>query len=133
MNMIVWLVSMYAIIYTTGCTAKAKEKKVETGKFTVTTPLKADTSVTREYVSQIQSVRNIEIRAQEKGYLQNINIDEGQYVHAGQVLFRIMPKLFEAELLKAQAAKKEAELEMLNTKTLAEKDIVAIVLQRLAV
>jgi membrane fusion protein, multidrug efflux system len=124
MNKIIWLVSMYAIVYT-GCAAKAKEKKVEAGKFTVTSPLKVDTSITKEYVSQIQSVRNIEIRAQEKGYLQNINIDEGQYVHAGQVLFRIMPKLFEAEQLKAEAAMKEAELEMLNTKTLAEKGIVS--------
>ena len=132
MNRIVWLVSMCALIYTTGCTAKAKEKKVETGKFTVTTPLKADTTVTKEYVSQIQSVRNIEIRAQEKGYLQNINIDEGQYVHAGQVLFRIMPKLYEAEMLKAQAAMKEAELEMLNTKTLAEKNIVSKTEQSIA-
>ena len=132
MNRIVWLVSMYALIYTTGCSAKAKEKKVETGKFTVTTPFKADTTVTKEYVSQIQSVRNIEIRAQEKGYLQNINIDEGQYVHAGQVLFRIMPKLYEAEMLKAQAAMKEAELEMLNTKTLAEKNIVSKTEQSIA-
>jgi len=98
----------------------------------VTTPFKADTTVTKEYVSQIQSVRNIEIRAQEKGYLQNINIDEGQYVHAGQVLFRIMPKLYEAEMLKAQAAMKEAELEMLNTKTLAEKNIVSKTEQSIA-
>ena len=132
MNRIVWLVSMYALIYTAGCSAKAKEKKAETGKFTVTTPFKADTTVTKEYVSQIQSVRNIEIRAQEKGYLQNINIDEGQYVHAGQVLFRIMPKLYEAEMLKAQAAMKEAELEMLNTKTLAEKNIVSKTEQSIA-
>jgi membrane fusion protein (multidrug efflux system) len=60
-----------------------------------------------------------------KGYLETINVDEGQYVKAGQVLFRIMPKIYEAELLKAQAAVKEAELEMMNTKTLADKNIVS--------
>jgi membrane fusion protein (multidrug efflux system) len=65
------------------------------------------------------------VRAQEKGYLETINIDEGQYVKAGQVLFRIMPKIYQAELLKAQAAVKEAELEMMNTKTLADKNIVS--------
>jgi len=124
MNRIVLLISLCALIYNTGCTTKKIEKE-EIGKFTATSPLKADTSFTKEYVSQIQSIRNIEVRAQEKGYLETINVDEGQYVKAGQVLFRIMPKIYEAELLKAQAAVKEAELEMMNTKTLADKNIVS--------
>ena len=124
MNRIVLLISLCALIYNTGCTTKKIEKE-ETGKFTATSPLKADTSFTKEYVSQIQSIRNIEVRAQEKGYLESINVDEGQYVKAGQVLFRIMPKIYQAELLKAQAAVKEAELEMMNTKTLADKNIVS--------
>ncbi|TMI94445.1 MAG: efflux RND transporter periplasmic adaptor subunit [Bacteroidetes bacterium] len=131
MNRIAWLMSLCALVYTTGCNPKKKEKE-EAGRFTVTSPIKADTSFTREYVSQIQSVRNIEVRAQEKGYLQSINVDEGQYVHTGQVLFRIMPKMFEAELLKAQAAVKESELEMLNTKTLADKNIVSKTEQSIA-
>ena len=124
MNRIALLISLCAIIYNTGCTTKKIEQE-ETGKFTATSPLKADTSFTKEYVSQIQSIRNIEVRAQEKGYLETINVDEGQYVKAGQVLFRIMPKIYQAELLKAQAAVKEAELEMMNTKTLADKNIVS--------
>jgi membrane fusion protein (multidrug efflux system) len=124
MNRIVLLISLCALIYNTGCTTKKIEKE-ETGKFTATSPLKADTSFTKEYVSQIQSIRNIEVRAQEKGYLETINVDEGQYVKAGQVLFRIMPKIYQAELLKAQAAVKEAELEMMNTKTLSDKNIVS--------
>jgi membrane fusion protein (multidrug efflux system) len=124
MNRIVSLISLCALIYNTGCTTKKIEKE-ETGKFTATSPLKADTSFTKEYVSQIQSIRNIEVRAQEKGYLETINVDEGQNVKAGQVLFRIMPKIYQAELLKAQAAVKEAELEMMNTKTLSDKNIVS--------
>jgi membrane fusion protein (multidrug efflux system) len=120
-----------ALIYGTGC-QKKKEEKEEAGTFTVTSPFKADTSFTKEYVSQIQSVRNIEVRAQEKGYLESINVDEGQYVKAGQLLFRIMPKMFEAEVLKAQAVVKEAELELQNTKTLAEKNIVSKTEQAIA-
>ncbi len=61
----------------------------------------------------------------EKGYLQSINVDEGRYVKAGQVLFKVVPTLYEAEYLKAQAAAKEAELEMLNAKTLADSNIVS--------
>lgn len=97
----------------------------EAGKYAVTSPLKTDTSFTKEYVSQVRSVRNIELRSQEKGYLQDIYVDEGQFVKAGQLLFRIMPKLYEAELLKAQAEVKAAEIELQNTKTLAEKNVVS--------
>ncbi|CAL1518537.1 Solvent efflux pump periplasmic linker SrpA [Chitinophaga sp. MM2321] len=116
-----------ALVYLTGCASKKEEKKEasEAAKYTVTSPLSIDTSFTREYVSQIKSVRNIEIRAQEKGYLQNIYIDEGQFVKAGQLLFRIMPKVYEAELLKAEAEVKAEEIELQNTKTLVDKNVVS--------
>ena len=120
-----------AMLYLTSCTSK-KEEKEEAGKFTVTNPIAIDTSFTKEYVSQIRSVRNIEVRAQEKGFLQNIYVDEGQFVKEGQVLFRIMPKMYEAELLKAQSESKAAEIELLNAKTLADKNIVSKSEQALA-
>jgi membrane fusion protein (multidrug efflux system) len=106
------------------CTQK-KEKKEEVDKFAVTNPVRMDTSFTKEFVSQIRSIRNIELRAQEKGFLQNIYVDEGQFVHAGQLLFRIMPKVYEAELLKAKAEAKSAEIELQNAKTLADKNVVS--------
>jgi len=75
-----------ALLYVTGCTPK-KEEKEEVVTYAVTSPLKIDTSFTKEYVSQIRSVRNIEVRAQEKGYLQNIYVDEGQRVHRRRLDF----------------------------------------------
>ena len=106
------------------CNSK-KEKKAEDFKYSVTNPMVIDTSFTKEYVSQIKSVRNIEIRNLEKGFLQNIYVDEGQYVTTGQLLFKIMPKFYEAELLKAQAEAKAAEVELLNAKTLVDKKIIS--------
>jgi len=120
----VMFLGLCALLYVTGCTEK-KEEKEEVATYAVTSPLKIDTSFTKEYVSQIKSVRNIEIRALEKGYLQNIYVDEGQHVHAGQVLFRIMPKMLQAELLKAQAETKSAEIELENTKLLTDKNVVS--------
>jgi len=118
------LAGLFAALYFTSCTTK-KEQKEEAGKYTVTSPLKIDTSFTKEYVSQIRSVRNIEVRAQEKGYLQNIYVDEGQSVKAGQLLFRIMPTMYQAEFLKAQAEAKATEIELQNTKTLFDKKVVS--------
>ncbi|MGC4103036.1 efflux RND transporter periplasmic adaptor subunit [Ferruginibacter sp.] len=124
MNKIVMLIGLCAAFCYTGCKGK-KEEKEEAAKYAVTSPLKVDTSFTKDYVAQIKSVRNIEIRAQEKGFLENIYVDEGQFVRAGQLLFRIMPKIYEAELLKAQAEAKQAEIELDNTKVLADKNVVS--------
>lgn len=121
-----------AFLCLASCKSKEKAKEEETGKYAVTTPLKVDTSFAKEYVSQIRSVRNIEIRAQEKGYLQNIYVDEGQSVKAGQLLFRIMPKIYQAELLKAEAEARAAEIELQNAKTLADKNIVSKTEQAMA-
>jgi membrane fusion protein (multidrug efflux system) len=118
------LFGISAALSLTACTTK-QENKSEEGKFPVTSPLSVDTSVTKEYVAQIQSLQNIEIRAMVKGYLEAINVDEGQQVHAGQVLFNIRPIEFQAELLKAKAEAKQAELELQNTQTLADKNIVS--------
>jgi membrane fusion protein, multidrug efflux system len=115
---------LFVLLYATSCKS-TKEEKEEAGKYTVTSPVRLDTSFTKEYVSQIRSVRNIEIRAQEKGFLQNIYVDEGQYVKAGQLLFRIMPKMYEAEVLKAEAETKAAEIELQNATALADKNVVS--------
>jgi len=124
MKRIIVFASLIALMCLTSCTSK-KEEKEEEEKFTVTNPVKIDTSFTKEYVSQIRSVRNIEIRAQEKGFLQNIYVDEGQFVKKGQLLFKIMPNMYQAELLKAQAEQKSVEIELQNSKLLADKNIVS--------
>jgi multidrug efflux pump subunit AcrA (membrane-fusion protein) len=98
------VVGLYALLCFASCKSSKKEKEKEgETKYLVTTPVKMDTSVVKEYVSQIRSFRNIELRAQEKGYLQNIFVDEAQFVKEVQLLFKIMPKVYEAELEKAQA------------------------------
>jgi len=107
-----------------GCNKK-KEEKEETAIYPVTTALQKDTIVTKDYVAQIQSVKNIEIRAQEKGFLQNIYVDEGQPVRAGQTLFRIMPQIYQAEYMKAKAEVEQAQIELQNATTLASNDIVS--------
>ena len=124
MKKIIVLSGLIALVCLTSCTSK-KEEKEEVEKFTVTNPVKIDTSFTKEYVSQIKSVRNIELRAQEKGFLQNIYVDEGQFVKKGQLLFKIMPNMYQSELLKAQAEQKSAEIELQNSKLLADKNIVS--------
>ena len=113
-----------ALVCSTGCKNDHKEKEEET-KFLATNPIKKDTLTTKEYVSQIHSIQHIELRAQERGYLEKIYVDEGQHVKKGQLLFKIMPKLYEAEMQRAQAEADFAEIEYKNTKRLADSKVVA--------
>ncbi|MBO9154732.1 efflux RND transporter periplasmic adaptor subunit [Chitinophaga sp. GCM10012297] len=124
MKRIFMLMGLWAVLCHTSCKPK-EENKEEAAKLVVTSPLKMDTTITREYVCQIRSIRNIELRAQEKGYLQDIFVDEGQEVKAGQLLFRIMPKLYEAEALRAEAEAEAAEIEVQNTQALADRNVVS--------
>lgn len=107
----------------TACRSE-KEEAVET-KYLATSPLRTDTTLVKNYVCQIRSIRHIELRTQERGYLEKIYVDEGQFVKKGQLLFQIMPSLYNAEVQKAGAEVNFAEIEYRNTKGLADSNVVA--------
>ena len=94
-------------------------------KYQATTPFREDTFIPKEYVCQIHGIRHIEVRALERGYLQNIFVDEGQMVHKGQPMFKIMPNIYQAELMKAKAEANTMNIEYQNTKGLADQNIVS--------
>lgn len=118
------LAGIYAMLSLTGCGHQHEEKEEDT-KFLVTSPLKKDTTITRQYVCQIHAIQHIELRALEKGYLQNIYVDEGQSVKKGQTMFQIMPLIYNAEQQKAQAEANFAGIEYQNTKQLADSNVVS--------
>ncbi|MES2130826.1 MAG: efflux RND transporter periplasmic adaptor subunit [Bacteroidota bacterium] len=118
------LISLLALLFNTSCNSHKEEKEEET-KFLVTSPLKKDTLINRNYVCQIHAIQHIEMRALEKGYLQKIFVDEGQSVKQGQMMFQIMPTMYQAELQKAQAEANFAEIEYQNTKQLSDKNVVS--------
>jgi membrane fusion protein (multidrug efflux system) len=124
MKRILILALAATVLISTSCSHR-EEKNQEEAKFIVTTPIKKDTIVLNEYVCQIRSIQHIELRALEKGYLQNIYVDEGQHVKKGQLMFQIMPMIYQAELQSAEAEVKFAEIEYLNTKSLADNNIVS--------
>ncbi|MEZ4255643.1 MAG: efflux RND transporter periplasmic adaptor subunit [Polyangiales bacterium] len=114
-----------ATVCAAGCTNEVHAAEQETGKFPVTTPLRTDTSLTKEYVAQIRAIQHIELRALEKGYVQGIFVDEGQHVKHGEKMFQIMPLIYQAEVEKAAAEAEQTEIEYNNTKALADKDVVS--------
>ena len=68
-----------------------EEAHQEQQKIVVTSPEAKDVTITQQYVCQIHSQRHIEVRALEKGYLEEIPVKEGQAVKEGDVMFKVMP------------------------------------------
>jgi len=108
-------------------------------KLPVTTLIAKDTVLHREYVADINAIRNVEIRARVQGYLDHIYVDEGQEVKQGQLLFRINDQEYQAEYTRAkanlrsiEADAKAAELQLQQVKLLVGKEIVSTTEQELA-
>lgn len=118
------LLLLVAAISAAGC-HREHEAHAEEGKFLATTPLRTDTELTKDYVAQIKAIQHIELRALEKGYLQGIYVDEGQRVAKGTRMFQIMPLIYAAEVQKAKAEADLTEIELNNTKLLADKNVVS--------
>ncbi len=119
--MFMWLI----LTLLAGCSQQETETQEARPNLKATTPFRQNLSLTKEYVCQIRGIRHIEIRALERGYLQKIFVDEGQFVRQGQPMFKIMPNIYQAELLKAKAEANNMNIEYLNTKGLADQSIVS--------
>ncbi|GAA5507603.1 efflux RND transporter periplasmic adaptor subunit [Novipirellula caenicola] len=94
-------------------------------KIVVTTPVAKDVVSTQQFVCQIHSWRHIEVCALEGGYLETIAVQEGQRVKQGDLLFKILPTLYEARLESDMAEAQLAQIELQNTERLFEQNIVA--------
>lgn len=128
----VMLICLMGLFTLNSCTDSQSKQTNEFEQYPVTSPIVVDTTLSTDYVAEINAVQNVEIRARVKGYLDKIYIDEGKYVTQGQLLFSINnPELSEhvakaAAVLKSTISElKAAELDLGNVKRLVEKNVVS--------
>src|SRR5215217_2309145 len=89
----------------TSCSHKQSSENNDKGlEYPVLQLSSIDTVLTRNYVADIQSTSNVEIRAHVPGFIDKIFVDEGHTVRKGQLLFQISQKEFLIALNKAKAA-----------------------------
>lgn len=94
-------------------------------KIVVTTPVNKDVITTQRYVCQIHACKHIEIRALEGGYLKEIPVNEGQVVTKGDLMFQILPILYDARLEAERAEAQRIEIELNNAQSLNNKGFVS--------
>ena len=97
----------------------------EVGVVTVTP---SPVAVVNELPGRLEGVRTAEVRARVEGIVLSRNYTEGGEVKAGQVMFRIDPAPYQAELASAQAALQRAEANAVSARLKADryKPLVAV-------
>ena len=91
----------------------------------LTTPMVMSVPTTQAYVCRMQSRRHIEIRALNEGYLEEIPVQEGQAVRAGERLYGLYPVLYRTKLEGEKAELRLAEINLQNTEKLAGRGFVS--------
>jgi membrane fusion protein (multidrug efflux system) len=86
----------------------------------------------QEFPASLEGRVNVEIRPQVEGYLEKIYVDEGAYVAAGQLLFKIDPRVYneqlnsaQSNLLAAQANVQKAQVEVDRLTPLVENNVIS--------
>jgi len=97
-----------------------------------TTPLVDSIDLPKDYAANINSLRNVEIRSQQKGLLQTVYVSEGQYVKVGQPLFRIAAVGVDEEIAKAKAEVEQTRIDLENVSKLADNKVVSVNAKRMA-
>lgn len=127
------LIVATAVLFLFSCSARrGKEESASVPELPVIEVVVKDTTLNSEYVSDIQALKNVEIRARVGGFLEKIFVDEGNEVKKGQPLFQLNDQELKTEVARAKANvssamadAKAAELEVDRTRILVEKNIIS--------
>ncbi len=132
MNRASKLVFCMGIFLLQACGTKNETNSQEISSLEVSVPIQMDTTISQEFVADINAINNVEIRARVKGYLDKIHVDEGKAVRKGQVLFTINNLEYLAEVMRAKSVLnqtmadiKAEELELINTRLLVDRNVIA--------
>src|SRR4029079_16496486 len=108
------------------CGQQTEAAPHEVHKITATSPQSTNVTITERYVCQIHWQRHIKVRALEMGYLEAIQIKEGQSVKENDPLFTVRPILYQTRFEAEKAEADLAQLELNYTKKLYDDKVVSL-------
>jgi membrane fusion protein (multidrug efflux system) len=96
-------------LFLPGCQQQRAAMAMPAPDVEVTPVTVQDVPITKEWIGTLDGRVNAQIRAQVSGYLMKQNYTEGSFVRAGQLLFEIDPRPFQAALNLAKGSLAQAE------------------------
>jgi RND family efflux transporter MFP subunit len=103
--------ALLAAALAAGCGARAAAKADKTVEVVVTTPITDSVLDYQDFTGRLDAFRTVEVRARVAGYVDEAPFKEGDSVRKGDVLFRIDPRTYRADLNQAEANLKLAVAE----------------------
>ena len=103
-----WLLAVICAAVLTAC-SPPKAAPLPPPKVTVNQPQFATVTNWDEYPGHLEAVEMVEIRPRVSGYIDSIHFQEGTEVKAGDLLFVIDPRPYQAELEQSQARRQQVE------------------------
>ena len=122
-NAITGMVAMAALALA-ACNGAPEAKPVPKPPAVTVAPVTQRTvPVYGQYVGQTEAVKTVEVRARVEGYLERQAVPDGADVKAGDLLFVIDPRPFEAALRQAEAALVQREADVQQAQANVERDV----------
>lgn len=111
---------------------KETAEQAETVQAEILTLQPTEAVIVQTFPASLQGKDNVQLRPQISGYIDKIYVDEGNFVKAGQALFRINASVYReqkntalASLAMAESQLATAQLELDKYKVLSENNVVA--------
>ncbi len=104
--------SIFILFLFTGCEEKNQYKASPPPSVTVRKPIVKTVEDYVEFTGTTEAHERVEIRARVKGFLESVHFKEGDKVKKDQLLFKIDPRSFQAQVDQATAAVKNSEVQL---------------------
>jgi RND family efflux transporter MFP subunit len=111
-----WLLPAVCVAALTAC-SPPKRAPLPTPKVTVSQPQLATVTNWDEYPGHLDAVEMVEIRPRVAGYIDSIHFQDGAEVKAGDLLFVVDPRPYQADLEHVQAQRQQAETHLELTRS----------------
>jgi len=99
----------FPVLFLVASCAPPKPVSTPVPKVTISQPRLTTVTNWDEYPGHIEAVQMVEVRPRVSGYIESIHFEDGSEVKAGDLLFVIDPKPYQAELDRAEAQRHQAE------------------------
>jgi RND family efflux transporter MFP subunit len=102
--------ALLATVLAAGCDhPPPKSQGAKTVEVIVTTPITSKVADYQDFTGRLEAVKTVDIRARVTGYVLDAPFKEGDQVSEGDLLFRIDPQTYQADLNQSEASLKLAQ------------------------